>query len=113
MRAQTELAQNAHEQRRRSDAVHVVIAADCDFFAAVDGADDAVGGLFEIGDAERIRDVRKLGREKFFRVGNTPVAGLHEHGGDRREQPKLLLDVVKRGCVRLCVNPFHRGAGKN
>jgi len=52
----TELFQDTPEERAGGDAIHIVIAEDDHFFARGDGAEDALGCDFEIGELERIAE---------------------------------------------------------
>jgi hypothetical protein len=76
-----ELAQQQHGERRRADAVGVVVAVHADARAGVDGGDDRLDGLAHVAERERIV-ARQRALEEPARLGLVaePPADEHRRG---------------------------------
>jgi hypothetical protein len=95
-----ELAQDEHRQRRRANAVGVVVAVDADPRPGRNGRADRLARLAHVAEQERIVR-RQPGLEERARVCRVGVAAAHEH---RREH----VAHAQLGAERLDLGPLAR-----
>jgi hypothetical protein len=80
-RRQTELPQDAHQERRAAHAVDIVVAENHQRLAAGDGFLETRDGAVDPGDLERIVELGQARLEKPFRLAGIAPAGAHEQLG--------------------------------
>jgi len=73
-----QLAQDEDGERRRADAVDVIVAVDADALAALDGGPDPLDRHAHVAEQERVV-ARKLGVEEAAGVGGLAVPAPDEH----------------------------------
>ena len=79
----TEQLEAAAENDRRGDPVDVVVAVDCNSFAAADGCQQAVDGWPHVRQTERVQQVieRRL-QESAGRLRRVEASQAQQAGGD-------------------------------
>ena len=109
-----ERAQGPDHDRRRADAVDVVVAVDGDPAARRDGGEDQLAGL--VDPRERRRIVRLAGLEEGPHLRGLGQAAADEHLGQHVPDPELALERERRrqliGCDREPrLGPLRGGRG--
>ena len=97
VRVGTQRAQDADEDRRRADAVDVVVAVDRDPVAGLDVHQDEVAGVFDVREPRRL--VALAGRQPGARRVGVGHAAADEHLRHRMADAELTLEGERGGKV--------------
>ena len=98
-RRDPERAQIEHEQRRRGNAVDIIIGDDADRLAGHDGTRQPLGSGFEVADRRRLRHERPQARAQYVLAGlDADAAACQDPAKDLR-YAKPLADRQRRAPV--------------
>ena len=98
--------QHAGEQRERGDAVHIVVAVEDDFFAAVERGENARHRRVHIRQRKRIAQLLQPRIEKALRLLHRTDAAVQQHLGHEPCEPGVFYQPPDGGGVgRFGQNP--------